>query len=116
MLPALRDDQVFFAIGNFEKSIGINDSDISCMKPPVGERFFCLLGHVIVAFYDVRTPHEDLTVFSNSDLLISDRSTNCVQAQHAGSVECDDWRCFRQSISFINWEPNGPKKFGDLIF
>src|SRR5207244_8920365 len=95
VLAAGGDDQIFFAIGNLEKAVGINHTDVSGVKPSSFERLGRFLRQFVIPLHDVGTAHENFTVFRNPYLLVADNTSNRPEAGSIWPVQGDDGRCLR---------------------
>src|SRR3972149_4649357 len=77
LLAARRDDQVFLAVGDAEKSLTIDLSDIARMKPPIPiDGLFGRLRIPIIALKDIRSPKQDLAILANAALHPVQRQPN----------------------------------------
>ena len=95
VLAGRGDNQVFFAIGDPEKTVGINLTYITRVKPSSLQSLCRFLRHLVIPLHDVGTAHENFTVFRNAYLLVADNTANGADTRGIRPVQRDNRGRFR---------------------
>ena len=88
-LPSGGFDEVFFAVGNAQKPLRIEATDIPGMEPPVTHNLARLLRLSVVALHDVRASCQDLPVLGDQDFGPLDQKAHRPEFQGLGPVDRD---------------------------
>src|SRR5579864_888723 len=99
-------EQVFLPVGDVQKSIFINSSDITGFEPAVHERLASFLRLVPIGMKNRWPSHQNLTIIRDSHLQILQRLSHTADPVRHRSISGDHRRRFRQSIAFMNSNPN----------
>src|SRR5215475_130088 len=115
LLAAGCHQNVFFSIVNYKKTVPVDFADISGMKPAAFKSFHGVSIPVIVALHDIRTTHEDLTVFGDADFLAPDDPAYSSQAHRTRPVQCNNRRSLAQTVPFVDRQPHGPEELRNIF-
>src|SRR5947207_1269836 len=103
--------QIFFAVGNEEIVVFVHVADVAGAEPAVfAKNFAGGFGVLVIAMHDARTLDEDFSILGNADLNIRNWFAGTAHAIH-GVIAGNDRRSFRQTITLIDGNADGPEKF-----
>ncbi len=115
VLPPRRYDEVLDPVGNFDKSVLIDNSNVSRFQPPVNDRCRRILRFVVIPLHDVRTSSQDFSVLSDLHLTQRHRPAHGTEFKCAGTIVRNHGGRFRQSVALTDEKPRSEEKFLDIL-
>ena len=106
-------EQIFFAIGDEEIVVFVEIADVAGFEPAIrGEDFAGGFGILVIALHDARAFGENFAVIGNADLHVRDGTAGTAHAI-VGIIVGEDGRSFREAVTLIDGNTDGPEKFSE---
>src|SRR6266478_1349690 len=107
--------QIFFAIGDEKIVVLVHVADVAGAEPAIlAEDFAGGFGILVIALHDARAFDENFSVFGGADLHVGNRFAGTAHTI-VGIIAGDDGRSFRQAVTLVDGNSDGPEKLGELF-
>src|ERR1700722_8755422 len=107
--------EIFFAVGDEEIVVFVEIADVTGFEPAVvGKNIAGGFGRFEIALHDARAHGEDFAIVGDAELDVGDwaaRAAGAIVRMVAG----EDGRGFRQTVTLVNGNPDGPKEFAEIL-
>ncbi len=106
-------EEILFAIGNEEIVVFIEVADVASFEPAIrGEDFAGGFGIFVIALHDAGALGENFAVIGDANLHVGDGTAGTAHAI-VGIIVGEDGRSFRQAVTLIDGNTDGPEKFSE---
>ena len=108
-------EQIFLAVGDEEIVVFVEVADVSGLEPAIfGKNLPRGFGRFEIALHDAGALGEDFTIVGDADLNVADGLAGTA-SPISRVVTGKDRRGFRQTVALIDRNPDGPKKFAEIL-